>query len=362
MRWLGAVLAGVVLATGSLVAMGVTPAVAGGDSGPTGYTTRFTPGACGLASVDLGAGGTATPIGSPYIANEDGCPDDLAIRAGDAQIWAVITYPFQSSTGMGDASGLFPGLGAGSPSLSSETTTTSAVSPPLSATSAGRVGAAAIESLLVTIDPATGKRTRVGSLGFDVDSESSGLAFDAAGTLWLYGATDDRACSPDPFNGLNSCLYRLDPATGAATFVARGPARPGSKTAGTLLLGATATCNALLASVNDLDNGTEDGSVGWLATVNTTDANLSRAPSSQGPPILLLTGIERDSAGTLRALGFADEASSTPGFGTYTVDPTTGVATRVADLVTAGPPPSTLGGLAIAGLACPVVVTPDFTG
>jgi len=357
-RRLVGVLAGVMLAAGSLVATGVAPAGAGGDPGPVGYTTRFTPGACGLATVDLGAGGSLTPIGSPYIANVDGCPDDLAIRAGDPKIWAVITYPFQSTTGTGDATGLFPGPGAGSASASDETPTTSAGSPPPSATRTGRVDAAAIESDLVTIDPKTGTRTRVGSLGFDVFSESSGLAFDAAGTLWLYGATNDPACSPEPVDRLFSCLYRLDPATGAATFVARGPVRPGPKTAGTVLFGATATCDAVLTSVNDLDDGADGPSIPWLATVSTTDAALGRAPSPQGPPILLLTGIERDSTGALRAVGFADEAGSTPGFATFTVDPTTGVATRVAGLTTAGPPASSLGGLAIAGLTCPVVVTP----
>ena len=211
----------------------------------------------------------------------------------------------------------------------------------------------------MTIDPATGVRTRVGSLGFVVESESSGLAFDAAGNLWLYGATDDRACSPDPFTGLSSCLYKVDPATGAATLVGRGPSRPKPTTAGSLLLGATATCNAVLTSVNDFANGTDSGGVGWLATVDTTNAGLARAPSPEGPS-LFLTGIERDGAGILRAVGFAP--SPTPGFATFTLDPTTGVATRVAGLDTAGPPASTIGGLAIAGLACPVAATPRFTG
>jgi hypothetical protein len=328
MRRLGGVLAGVVLAAGSLTATAVTPVGAdpGAGPGPIGYTTRFSPGACGLASVDLGAGGTLTPIGPPYIANEAGCPDDLAIRAGDPQIWAVITYPF----------------GVGSGSAGGETTT-----------STEPLNAAAIESDLVTIDPTTGKRTRVGSLGFDVDSETSGLAFDAAGTLWLYGATNDPACSPEPVDRLFGCLYRLDPATGAATFVARGP-----RTADTVVFQASATCDAVLASVNDQDGGT-GGSVGWLATVNTTDAGLARAPSPQGP-LLVLFGIERDSTGTLRAVG-EDQGGSTPGFATFTVDPTTGVATRVADLVL-GETREYPAGLAIAGLTCPVTVTPTFTG
>src|SRR6185436_15939225 len=127
---------------------------------------------------------------------------------------------------------------------------------------------AATSAVLVTIDPATGVRTPVGPLGFNSLGFifGEGLAFDAAGNLWFYGSSDDPACTA----AIDLCLFKLDPDTGAATFVARGSLTTGPLL--TLVVGATATCSAVLGTTLDFEDE-EDAVSASLATVNTTNAS-----------------------------------------------------------------------------------------
>jgi hypothetical protein len=89
---------------------------------------------------------------------------------------------------------------------------------------------------LVRIDTATGAVTTVGSLGIEILLlEGGGLAFDRAGTLWLYILTLDPDCTD------NSCLYRVDPTDATATLVGGG----GS---GTIVGGLAGLCDGRLVT------------------------------------------------------------------------------------------------------------------
>lgn len=65
---------------------------------------------------------------------------------------------------------------------------------------------------LYRIDTASGQATLVGPLGAGLQFTDAGLDFDAAGVLW--GVADMTGAS---INGEPSVLFRIDPATGAAT-------------------------------------------------------------------------------------------------------------------------------------------------
>lgn len=325
------------------------------DAGPTGYTTTLdfgTPVSCRLASVDLGAGGAVTGIGPTYKQATDGCPIDLAIRAGDARIWAVVTPTNVNGASLG-------GVPGKSPAATPPPSRADPAADPSTTASEGDGSADAADfgaSSLVTIDPSTGVRTAIGDVGVTAIPDGGALAFDAAGNLWLYALTDDPACVVVPAN-LGQCLYRLDPATGVASFVARGPVPVGG--APTLMFGATATCTAVLATALDFESPVV--AVPSLSTVDTATGALDRAPSPYGTGAFSLQGLERDATGTLRGIGFVGIDAP---WASYTIDATTGLATAVAPL--ADPPnEGEYIGLAIAGLTCPapaVVVTPTFTG
>ena len=72
-------------------------------------------------------------------------------------------------------------------------------------------GAPSNNSKLVTVSLATGAQTIVGDMGhtfFD-----GGMTFDKDGNLWLYADSNDQSCSGE------SCLYSVNPSTGATTLV-----------------------------------------------------------------------------------------------------------------------------------------------
>ncbi len=285
-------------------------------------------------------GGALSPIGPTFTGSTDGCPFDLAIRAGDARIWAVL----QGGGFMGGASVQDEKAAAGEePSVAAPTP-----SP-----------------MLVTIDPTTGLRTPVGPLGFGFPAASSGgaLAFDAAGTLWYFGITGDPQCVPGPDafpDTSGQCLYQLDPSTGHATFVATGPT-PFKQPDGspTIVWGGTASCDSVLATL--LTAQPAQPPVGALNTVDTTTGALTARPTSYGAA--QVNGIEVDDAtGTLWGIGHVGFALGDAA-ATFTIDPVTGAPTKVADLTIGAN--DVLEGLAIAGLTCAVEtveIAPRLTG
>lgn len=245
------------------------------------------PSACQLAGIDLGAGGTVNPIGPVFDIAVDGCPFDMALRG--ATLYGVV--------GFGDGT---------------------------------------TESLLVTIDPTSGGRTVVGGIGFA--TELAGLAFDEAGTLWLYAQNADPACAG---GAGQACLYRLDPATGAATLV--GTAPPQAQ-----ILGATATCDAV---VGNQFVSTDQAPFGRFTVIDTASAALTNAPDPYGGGVLM-TGIERDAGGVLHGVGFVIGEQGPGSPSTFTIDPTTGLASHVADPAVG--PGQVLAALVITAVACDV--------
>ena len=345
-----ALVAAVTLTAGPAVVLDATSATSA-SAGPKGYTTLLSQPeseelTCQLASVDLGAGGAVTPIGPSFTNSIEGCPVDLAIRAGDARVWAVVQ---PCPVGVACRASTSAALGLPLPGATANDEPAPAADGP--------AAAALPSAVLVTIDPTTGVRTPVGvngSLGVPaVIGEGGALAFDAAGTLWFYGFTLDTRCDPGPEPA--QCFYRLDTATGAATFVAKGPQfviAPAD-----LVIGATASCENVLANVlTILDGGMLGGEA--LNTVNTTTGALTPRPNTYGSTFM--RGLERDAAGTLWGIGNPDLAADPEA--TFTIDPVTGAATKVADLTLPSPEDDQLLGLAIAGLVCPVEIAPRFTG
>lgn len=333
-------------------------------TGPIGYTvllnnyfSGLSTTTCQLASVDLGGGTTATPIGPSYSSQADGCPYDLAMRPHDPRIFAVVEplvnivatdLPAAGASGSGQQ--LLPRGPAPASAADSTTTTmgdasTDATSPTPLATSA----------TLVTIDPATGVRTPVGPLGFDTFpiETGEGLAFDAAGTLWFYGISNLPACvTASGGTTYGICLFRLDPGTGAAMFVAGGSGFTSGNPIS--MMGATSTCATVVGS--RLDFAQPD----WrFATLDTATAGLAGAPSTYDGTTseIAMTGIENDALGVLRGIGSPTGTGVT--WATYTVDPATGLATKVADLVT-GPTTTVFFGLALPGTSC--YIAPTFAG
>jgi hypothetical protein len=357
----GGRLLAIVAAAGVVVAPGLTGHVASatGTAAPTsGYTTILRAGTpepptCQLAAVDVATGGAVTPIGPVFDAQDDGCAIDLALRDGDSRIWAVVTPGLlQSAEGKGR-----PGLlgfnapvatEASSASDASGTPTPDPDGAAASTPSGDPAVAVTLESTLVTIDPGTGARTAVGSLGFGTNT--GGLTFDAAGNLWYYAESFDPSCTD------GQCLYRLDPATGAPTLVAQGP-----DPANAIVYGATASCEEVLASVyeNVIPNAADfpPPPPGALNTVGTSSGTLTPRPTPYG---VFLSGIERDATGLLWGVGEVTNYLGSPA-ATYRIDPVSGAVTKVADLVLPDPGHEAVIGLVLSA-PCVVAVVPTFTG
>lgn len=286
------------------------------SAAPTGFAQIVTlsnvdgmPSSCQLARVDVGAAGTVTPIGPVFDIATAGCPIDMALH--DGQLYGVLTFGDESTP-----------------------------------------------SQLVTLDPTTGVRTLVGSLGFATNL--AGLAFDKDENLWFYAQNADPACS----GGMGqACLYRLDPTTAAATLVA-------AAATDVQVIGATATCTAVLA--NEFIQS-DESVTGQLVTVNTQTAALTPRPNPYGTGILM-TGLEHDPNGPLRGLGFTLTETGPDSPAAYTIDADTGLPTKIADFTLANG--QVLAALALAELECtpaapvpaapapaaPVPATPRFTG
>ncbi len=265
------------LAAAAAVALGVVAAGSAGlaappTAAPTGFTILFnaSPRTCQVARIDLGSG-VVTPIGAPQPTAV--CPIDIE-HAPDGRYLGV----------------------------------TLSLSGP---------------SHLVQIDVNTGVITTIGPTSFMV-ADAGGLAFTPSGTLLFYGIVSDPACNAT----LTSCLYRIDPATGASTLI--------GKAGDNIEVSALSfTCDGrLLAEWEDftfilgssgasppgfISHGTSTGSA--TTTTTTTPSPASSSPPPTGPPSTASSGVTP--AATTGA----------PSFGT--VDPGTGALTRI------GPPSGT---------------------
>jgi len=203
-------------------------------------------------------------------------------------------------------------------------------------------GAPVANSKLVTVNLADGTQTIVGDMGhlfFD-----GGMTFDKDGNLWLYADTNDAACSGA------SCLYSVNPKTGATTFVGNG---------GTFLAtGLAANCSTVFATGAQLQGTfTSDA----LYTVNTATAAVTKVGTGLGLSVFT-TGLDFASDGTLYVLGeplTAGPLINAPK--TATVDTTTGAAGNVKSWTSADPVPGTVAGLGVSSISCPAPPEPPVT-
>jgi hypothetical protein len=231
---------------------------------------------------------------------------------------------------------------------------------------------------LIKYNTSTGATSVIGALGIPVNA-MGGLSFDAAGHLWLGVLTSDASCigaaaatapvttptsgGVKPAQIFDWCLYQVNPASGAATFVSFFKA-------GTLgnfvtqVTGLAGACDGRVLT-DYLPQAPPPGApaVLTLASVNTGSAQLTDI------------GPNGDSHG-VRSIDFAPEPAGTPqplyGVGTtsggatqqvFLMNQSTGAASVVTS-VTGLPGSGILVALAIGPISCPpvIVVQPTFTG
>jgi hypothetical protein len=324
------------LTAGAVVALG-------GSSAPgassIGYTTILEGGnECRLATVDLATG---VVTGLPGGGTSDSCVDDLAV-APDGTVYGI--------TDVED-----DGLSAN----------------------------------LVTFNPVTGAVTNVQPFsGSFTESFTAhgGLAFDRAGVLYASFTTDEAGCS-DLQQTAISCLYRVDPATAAATLVGNAGI---DKNGVRMFFLAISCADSMLTGerFTDLDSNDATTDTPTSDTPPAEGASTSPEPAPQSvgdafaddevdaqfvdldlasvnPATGAVTTGPQFAAGT-DVLGFdfanpdgplyalAIEPTGLPGV--FTVDPATAALTLVATLSE-----TELENLAIPG-GCPVVIQPRFTG
>jgi hypothetical protein len=207
---------------------------------------------------------------------------------------------------------------------------------------------------LVTINVADGTQTLVGALP-NVAIGAGGMTFDVDGSLWLYGLSNDPACSAD----VATCLWSVNPTDASATFVGT------SGDVAEFVLGLAATCDpGVVAITGPAASGPPAGSS--LELVDTATAALSEiVPVSD---IAFPEGLDYAADGTLWAIALGQIA----GFAsaqTSLIYPATGATTNA---------PITVGGDAFSGFLLglaidppapcptpepePVVLQPTFTG
>ena len=212
-------------------------------------------------------------------------------------------------------------------------------------------GAPSNNSKLVTVNLTNGAQTIVGDMGH-VFFEG-GMTFDKDGHLWLYADTNDQSCEG------SSCLYSVNPQTGAATLV--------GDDGGFLATGLAANCSTVYATGTILD-GVFTSDALW--TVDTGTADVTKVGSSLGLN-LFTSGLDFASDGTLYTIG--SPATTGPLINapkSATVNPTTGAGSDVQTWTSDDPVPSFVNGLAVSGLSCsaptppvtPPVIQPTFTG
>jgi hypothetical protein len=203
--------------------------------------------------------------------------------------------------------------------------------------------------VLARVDTTTGALTTIGPLGVSITGpQFVGVTFDPAGRLW---AVANAATGPCSASG-STCLYSLDPGTGAATLIGGSAIGPTT--------GLAADCTNVYAA-------TWDDSA--LYRVDTTTASFTEIGPTGVTPAL--QGLSFAPDGTLWALGAM--VGEGP-FHSFTVDTTTGTATEVATLTGYAENPLDQGGFATALPTCPpatplvpaapepLPVVPAFTG
>jgi hypothetical protein len=222
-------------------------------------------------------------------------------------------------------------------------------------TTPAATGAPIVTSKLVTVNLANGTQTIVGDMGhafFD-----GGMTFDKDGNLWLYADVNDAACTAA------SCLYSVNPTTGATTFV-------GHAATNFLATGLAANCSTVYATGAALNQGTFSSDA--LYVLDTATAAVTKVGT--GLQLTIFTsGLDFASDGTLYTLG--EPALHGPALNapkTATVDTATGVAGNVHTWTSEDLVPGTVAGLAVAGISCPAppgppvtppaAVQPTFTG
>jgi hypothetical protein len=314
---------------GSLMAFTATPA----SAAPIAYTILSTDG-CQLSTIDL-ATGTVTPLSAgPSGA---ACVDDLAV-APDGTVYGISDFVASSTS-----------------------------------------------ATLVTFNPTTGAVVTTVPFTGDFDESFTargGIAVDRNGVLYASFTTNEDGCS-DLTNDAFVCLYRVDPATAAATLI--GPS--GFDQIRTNWL--TTNCDdAMLTALDEDDFGpfsapdevTEPGAEGEAGAqaeppglpdsfaddgadpqshqegLDISPVDESTGAVTQGPLMDAdIFGIEwAPPTGPLYAIGEDGD-----GDGVFTVDPATGALTRVADLDV-----PQIGGITTLAMAvtCPEELVVVFTG
>ena len=315
MRRLARLLATAALAGAALVTIGGGQ-VASGQTGPVGYTVAG-PLMNGLAdcafySIDMSTG-AMTQISDP--STEVDCADGLTFSP-DGTLYAYTNQPFD-------------GLD--------------------------------IDAQLVTIDLSTGAQTEIGPLP-NVFATDGGMTFDAAGNLWLYANSIDPTSSECGATNSERCLWQVDPATAATTFVGTTPSN--------VVTGLAASCAPeVLAITTPLLGGIPSGTE--IQRVDTSTAALE--PVVELPDTFTPTGLDFDANGSLWALA----AEPDNGFGfmeVEQVDLASGDTTHTRLTVGTDPFFGFALGLAISPISCPepppppepapaaLVLTPTFTG
>jgi hypothetical protein len=185
----------------------------------------------------------------------------------------------------------------------------------LSFSSAGVLyGVSDASKQLLTCNLQTGACTLVGSLGAAVpnDARDEGLSFDDSGRLWM--STDE----PKPPAPWAEYLYRLDPATGAATAIGfLGQEVTGLAFWNGVLYGLGGDTRNNLVTVNRSTGLSTP--VGGLLTVSLWDG-----------------GIDFDVNGVLWGISDPTDVDQTIPSQTFTIDTATGAATVVATITDVG--------------------------
>jgi hypothetical protein len=294
-----------VLLVAVLVATGIAwqgGQVAGGQTGPTGYTyaaeLRGLPGAgCDFLAIDL-------PTGEAEVLSSDPqpCADGLTFGP-DGTLYAFRQEP--------NAGGLL------------------------------------LNSELVIVDPTSGEQEFVGDLPGVGDG---GMTFDAAGDLWLYASKNGESeCPQNVFSTF--CLWQVDPATGATQFVGAAPE-------GTGVLGLAGSCDDRVLGI-DVTFASAGPSLASNTTLDLVDRSTAGLDTIVPlPTVFFPAGLDFDDVGSLWALGNAPQAGQSQ-VTTYLIDEATGDATATGVTVNGQPFIGVVSGLAVSPIgACPVPPPP----
>jgi hypothetical protein len=232
---------------------------------------------------------------------------------------------------------------------------------------------------LVRFDLATGAVTVVGQVGtFPAGGPGGGLAFDAAGVLYLTTIPEDPDATTAPCrDGETYCTYRVDPANpGAALFVGQT-----SEVSPTVVGPLAGACDGGFVGSQDLlvdgdafDDGDAQAGDGPDGTTTTSDPTtvddelaesaglgqfaLTNVNRGNGLGTVVdqpfgdnVTGFDFDRSGTLWGVGTPDLDA----FNVYTINRSTGVATATVPITPLGENAFVL------ALAIPTVCLPELT-